>query len=83
MVLGVLGYLVVVPLALLVLSSFKPDGFPTDPGWTLSNFRKAYGDPGFLRLLLTTLAFVVGSTALAVGVGGGLALLIERTDVYG
>lgn len=80
---GVLVYLVLVPVAFLVVSSFKPDGFPTDPGWTLTNFGKAYGDPGFPRLLVTTLAFVAGSTALAVGLGGGLALLIERTDVYG
>jgi iron(III) transport system permease protein len=77
----VLGYLVVVPLVLMVLSSFRPGGFPLDPGFTLSHYAAAYGDPRVWGLVETTLLFGLGSTALALALGIGLAWLIERSDL--
>ncbi|MDB5406512.1 MAG: binding-protein-dependent transport system inner rane protein [Rhodospirillales bacterium] len=77
----VLGYLVLVPLALMILSSFRPGGFPLDPGFTLANYRAAYGDPGFPSLLWSTLIFAIGSTILALVLGTGLAWLVERSDM--
>jgi iron(III) transport system permease protein len=79
----VLGYLVLVPLALMILSSFRPGGFPLDPGFTLANYRAAYGDSGFPALLGSTLVFGIGSTLLALVLGTGLAWLVERTDMPG
>jgi len=79
----VLTYLVAVPIALMVLSSVRPGGFPLDGGLTLRHYVAAYGDPGFARLLWTTLEFGVGSTVLGVALGVGLAWLIERTDLPG
>jgi iron(III) transport system permease protein len=78
-----LSYLVLVPLALIVLSSFRPSGFPTDPGFTLANYFAVYGDPNFFTLLETTLSFGIGSTALALICGLCLAWLIERSDLPG
>src|SRR6516164_7984171 len=60
-----LVYLVLLPLALVVISSFRPGGFPLDPGFTLANYVKAYGDPGFPALLGATVLFALGSAALA------------------
>ncbi len=79
----VLFYLVVVPLLLMIASSFRPGGFPLDPGFTLANYAAAYGDPRFRGLLATTLLFAVGSTAVALVLGIGLAWLIERSDLPG
>ena len=78
-----LGYLVLVPLALTLLSSFRPTGFPAEAGLTLSNYVKAYGDPNFPALLGTTLAFGLGSTLFALIAGLCLAWLVERSDLPG
>ena len=78
-----LAYLVLLPLALIVISSFRPGGFPLDPGFTLANYIKAYGDPGFPALLGATVLFALGSAALALVLGTGLAWLVERSDLPG
>jgi iron(III) transport system permease protein len=78
-----LAYLVLLPLALVVLSSFRPGGFPLDPGFTLRNYVTAYGDPGFPALLGATLMFALGSSLLALVLGLGLAWLVERSDLPG
>lgn len=79
--LGVLLYLVAVPLALLLVASFKPTGLPLDAGWSLEQYRLVYGDGQFYRLLADTLLFAVGCTAGALCLGGTLAWLVERTDL--
>jgi iron(III) transport system permease protein len=76
-----LAYLIVVPLALMAISSFRPGGFPLDPGWTFANYETVYGAANFPRLVRTTIAFAVGSTLMALTLGIALAWLIERTDL--
>ena len=78
-----LTYLVLVPLGFVVLSSFRPGGFPLDPGFTLRNYAIAYGDPSLPGLLRTTLVFALGSSSVALSLGLGLAWLVERSDVPG
>lgn len=77
----VLGYLVLSPLAFMVISSLKPTGLPFDPGLTLSNFASVYGDARTYELLGNTLSFVAGSTVVALGVSVPLAWLVERSDL--
>jgi len=79
--LALLLYLVAVPLALLLVSSFKPTGLPFDEGFSLQNFAIVYGDAGFYALLRNTLTFALGCTVCALVVGGVLAWLVERTDL--
>jgi iron(III) transport system permease protein len=79
--LGLLLYLVAVPLALLLVASFKPSGLPLDPGWGLGHFKEVYGSSGFYSLLGNTAVFAVGCTVCALAVGGLLAWLVERTDL--
>lgn len=76
-----LGYLVVVPLVILLISSMKASGLPFDPGWTLSNYLRTYGSPEFYRLAWTTFLFAVGSAAGALSIGIVMAWLVERTDL--
>jgi iron(III) transport system permease protein len=80
---ALLCYLVLLPLALVVLSSFRPGGFPLDPGLTLQNYVSAYGDPGFPILFLNTVAFALGASSFALALGIGLAWLVERSDLPG
>ena len=78
-----LCWMVAAPLGLVLLSAFRPGGFPLDPGFTTANFAAVYLAPGFPDLLGTTLAFAAGSTAVALVLGTLLAWAIERTDLPG
>lgn len=78
---GILVYLVVVPLALMVISSFRPSGLPLDPGWTLANYSRTYSDPNFYKMVWTTTQFAFGSTVGALTIGVFVAWLVERTDL--
>lgn len=44
----------------------------------LDNYRKLAGDPLFLKVALNTLVFTIASVVLHLGVGLGLALLVNR-----
>lgn len=77
----VLGYLVLSPLIFMLISSLKPTGLPFDPGWTITNITSVYTDARTYDLLGNTLAFVVGSTILALTVSVPLAWLVERSDL--
>jgi len=82
LVLGLfLAYLVLLPLALVLYTSFKPTGFPLDPGFTLQNYLRTYGDPRFWTLAWNTLGFAIGSTFFALLIGTIIAWLLERTDL--
>lgn len=74
----VVAYLALVPLGYLLWGTFLGEG-----GLTLSHFRDAY-QPGSYDLgtmIFNSFAFAVGSTALALPIGTGLAYLNVRTDV--
>ena len=78
---SVLGYLILVPLILLVVASFKPEGLILDPGFTLKNYVEIYTGVDFLPLLGSTVLFALGATATALFFGISLAWLVERTDL--
>jgi iron(III) transport system permease protein len=77
----VLGYLILVPLALLVIGSFKPEGLVLDPGFTINNYVNVYFTHDFFQLLRATLTFAIGATLTALFFGITLAWLVERTDL--
>ncbi len=81
----VIGVLVVVPLGLLVVNSFRSvsvgDIEFSLKGLTLHNYIEAYSSPATFRMLLNSLWFAVGSMILAMCMGGVLAFLAERTDL--
>ena len=78
---ALLTWLVLVPLAVLVVSAFKPTGLLRDPGFTLAHLIDTYSSAQFWSLVAATLQFAVGSTAVALVLGGTLAWLVERTDL--
>jgi len=81
LLLATLCYLVLTPIALLLIASLKPTGLPLDAGWGVDNYVKVYGDPSFYRLIGRTLQFALGCMVGALIVGGLLAWLVERTDL--
>jgi iron(III) transport system permease protein len=78
---ALLAWLVLVPLAVLMVSAFKPTGLLRDPGFTLAHVIDTYTSSQFWSLVAATLQFAVGSTAVALLLGGALAWLTERTDL--
>jgi iron(III) transport system permease protein len=81
----VLGYLVLAPVAMAILSSFKlTEGvlpFEDAAEWTLQNYRTVFLDAGTYSVLANTLIFSVGSVVLSMGISIVLAWLVERTDM--
>jgi iron(III) transport system permease protein len=81
----VLVYLVIGPVAMLVLSSFKAtnDALPFSKGvpWTLDNFSQVLLSGATYKVLLTTFVFAGGSLAFSFALALTLAWLIERTDL--
>lgn len=88
MVLGVVGvliYLVIGPLLMLLLSTFKETqgSLPFEPNvpWTLQNYADVFLDGATYRVLFNTLVFAAGSLALSFALSIAFAWLIERTDM--
>lgn len=76
----VLAYLAVVPVATMLYASFHT-GFLTDASrWSVENYAHALSDPGFYRLLGSSLVYGAGVALLALAAGFGLAFLYVRTD---
>lgn len=75
--------LTVVPLVLLLVGSFRPDGLPLTPGWTLAHYVDVWGSAYDWWIVLNTLIFAGSSTFLAVGIAIALSWLLERTDLPG
>ncbi|UCE31842.1 MAG: iron ABC transporter permease [Burkholderiales bacterium] len=78
---ALLGYMVVVPLVILLIGSMSPTGLPLDPGWTIDNYVRTYGDPAFWIMAWTTAQFAFGSMLGALTIGIVMAWLVERTDL--
>src|SRR5262245_6722058 len=78
---GFLLFLIIIPLARLLLSSFQ-SGHPAIPeGWTLQNYLTAYSMPLFYQALGTTIVISAIGTVFTVAISVGFAWLIERTDM--
>jgi iron(III) transport system permease protein len=86
LLLGVVLYLVLLPIGALVYSSLKASGsrLPmTVRGYSLENFRTVFESGASATLALNTLAYVGGSVALGLGLSVCLTYLLERTDLPG
>lgn len=78
----VVGLLTLGPAASLLLGSFS-EGLGTWGPFTWRKYAEVYLDPELPRVALNTLAFVLGASFLATGLGGVLAFLAVRTDLPG
>jgi iron(III) transport system permease protein len=79
-VFAVLAVLLVWPLVMLAVGSFRTaaPGFPGD--WTLSAWTGTFTTPGVLAAVRNSLTISFATTAVGAVLAGGLAFLSERTD---
>jgi iron(III) transport system permease protein len=78
---GLLVLLTLVPLAVLLAASLRPEGLPSSPGWTLDHYTEVWGSARNWRLVANTLVFAGCSTFLAIVIATALSWLLERTDL--
>lgn len=83
---GIVVYLVLPPLILLLISTFKSTGdrLPIEPGpWTLENIIYVFSSADTYLLFKTSLIYAFGNVGLALIIAIVLVWLIERTDLPG
>jgi iron(III) transport system permease protein len=79
-------FLVLAPLAFLVLGSFSTASLPGDfslDQMGLVNYLKVYSDPGTIEIFTNTIIYVGGSALVGISLAVTLAWLVERTNVPG
>ena len=78
-----LGYLTVVPLAMLLLGSLSSGSSALDFRFTVQNFQRVLTDQASVELLANSVIYGFGSALLAFAIGTGIAWAVERSDVGG
>jgi len=85
-VFGVLAYITLIPLAMLLFSTFSgdPSHLPFEAQTlSLANYVAPFAAAETYQLLWTTLVFAVCATGLGIGLAVAVAWLVERTDIFG
>lgn len=79
---ALVAYLVLSPIAMLVVSSFRRYELAGGIAFvfTLENYRDTYLNPDFFEALGNSLLYAAGGTALALLLGTALAWIVERTN---
>jgi iron(III) transport system permease protein len=78
---AVLVWIVIVPLVYLIIFSFR-SGTAAAPGdWTLANYVYVYTSNLTHQALFNTLIYTAAVATLSMAIAGGLAWLVERTDM--
>lgn len=80
---GIGIWLVLVPLAGLLLTAFTEDTGLGFGAFTLDNFVEAYSSGRLLRLVGNSLIYAAGTAAVTFVIGGFVAWTVERTDAPG
>src|ERR1700686_2687760 len=67
------AWLVLVPVAALLLTAFTEDTGMGFGAWTLDNFAEAYGSAHILRLFANSLIYALGTAVVTFVIGGFVA----------
>lgn len=80
---AVVVYLVLTPLVMTLLSTFRPGGrLPFEAGpWTLKNYVRIFSNPTTYQLLGNTFLFAGGSLLIGFSMAVTFSWLVERTDI--
>jgi iron(III) transport system permease protein len=76
-------WLVLVPLAGLLLTAFTEDTGLGFGAFTLDNFVEAYSGARLLRLIGNSVIYAAGTAIVTFAIGGFVAWAVERTDAPG
>lgn len=75
------AYLAVVPLATMLVASFKVNFLHRDgSAWTTEHYVDTFTSPGFGRLVANSFGYATGTAVLSTTLGFGLAWLVTRTN---
>jgi iron(III) transport system permease protein len=77
------AWLVLVPVAALLLTAFTEDTGLGFGAFTFDNFVEAYSSTRILRLIGNSLIYAAGTAAVTFIIGGFVAWAVERTDAPG
>lgn len=77
----VVGFLVLTPLALMILNSFQTARPGQPVAWGLEGWVTAFNSPGIVSALTNTFTLAITRQALALLIGAFFAWLIARTDL--
>lgn len=77
----VVGFIVVYPIALLFIKSFDIGALGAKPAFGLANWAAATDEPGLRAAIINTLTLTAARQAIAFSVGIVLAWLLARTDI--
>ncbi len=83
LLLALLAFVVLYPLALLLLNSFQVAGPGRTMVWSLANWQAAITEPGLASALLNTLRVTVVVQVISVPLAIVIAWVIARTDMPG
>lgn len=76
----ILGFLSLYPTAMLFYGSFLTSPLGVKGEFTLGNYWRAYSDPEALGILVDSLQFALGASALSLSLASLLAWITVRTD---
>ncbi len=82
----IVAYLVLVPLVILLFSSFKNSGTSLPfqvPGFSIANYSSIFTSSRLASVSFNTFVYVVGALLVSLVCSVGLAYLFERTDIPG
>lgn len=75
------AYLAIVPVATMLYATFRTTFLTTGPSaWTFHHLLDTIHDPGFARLVATSVGYAAASAIVAIVCGFALAWLVTRTD---
>ena len=77
------AWLVLVPVAALLLTAFTEDTGLGFGAFTLDNFVEAYASTRILRLFANSVVYALGTAVVTFFIGGFVAWAVERTDAPG
>src|ERR1700680_3802530 len=76
-------WLVLVPVAPLLITAFTEDTGLGFGAFTLDNFVEAYASTRILRLFANSVVYALGTAVVTFFIGGFVAWAVERTDAPG
>ena len=76
-----LGYLTIVPLAMLLLGAVSASGSALDFQFTTKYIERVLTDQASLELLANSVMYASGAAALAFAIGTGVAWAVERSNI--
>ncbi|HEX6512877.1 MAG TPA: ABC transporter permease subunit [Chloroflexota bacterium] len=82
----IVGFLVLVPVGMLVVASFSAARLPSDFTWaslTPDNYATVYGSPLTYRVMGNTFVYVAGALSLGLGLSVIFAWLVARSNMPG